>query len=132
MNDQLPEIFEHLKQINTKAYCKYSYFPVSAAIQWDSNRITYGINVENSSIGLTVCAERHAVGAGILEGESRVKRVFVYSQARDFLVPCGACRQVLTEFGDEETEILMFDQEGNHEATTLGAFLPGMFRLEED
>jgi cytidine deaminase len=82
-----------------RAYCPYSRFRVGAAVLTDDGAITAGCNVENASYGLTVCAERNAVFRAVAEGRTRVVAVAVYTPTPRPTAPCGACRQVLYEFG---------------------------------
>ncbi|MBK7218824.1 MAG: cytidine deaminase [Candidatus Promineofilum sp.] len=84
----------------SRAYARYSRFPVGAALLSDDGRLYTGVNIENASYGLTVCAERNAVGAMVNDGALRITAVAVCTD--NGVTPCGACRQVLSEFVDHE------------------------------
>ena len=85
-------------EASKNAYCPYSKFPVGACVLTDKDIIYTGCNFENSSFGLTICAERNAVGSAVVDGEHKVKAVAIYSPNMEDCYPCGACRQVLHEF----------------------------------
>ena len=81
------------------AYAPYSGFPVAAAIRFADGGIESGVNVENASYPLSVCAERNAVAAGVRSGRGRIQAVLILTGADAPTPPCGGCRQVLAEFG---------------------------------
>ena len=90
---------EVARAMSLRAYCPYSRFRVGAAILTSDGAITGGCNVENASYGLTICAERNAIFRAVGEGRSRVVAVVVYTPTPQPTAPCGACRQVIHEFG---------------------------------
>ena len=87
------------KQAAGQAYAPASKFRVGAAVLAPNGSIHGGCNVENASYGLTVCAERHAVAAAVLAGAQEIAAVAVFTDLVEPAGPCGACRQVLAEFG---------------------------------
>jgi cytidine deaminase len=81
------------------AYAPYSRFAVGAAVLAADGRIHTGANVENASFGLSMCAERNAIFRAVADGARAIEAVVVYTPTADATPPCGACRQVLAEFG---------------------------------
>lgn len=97
------------------AYVPYSHFPVGAALECEDGAVFTGCNIENSSYGLTNCAERTAAFKAVSEGHRRFKRIVIAGRSDDYCYPCGACRQVLYEFGpDMEVVCLNKDNEEKH------------------
>lgn len=98
-------LFTKLRTIATqaarRAYCPYSRFPVGAAILTIDGKIYSGCNVENASYGLTICAERNAIFQAVANGSKQIAAVMVYTPTANPSAPCGACRQVINEFGPE-------------------------------
>lgn len=109
-----------------RAYCPYSQFPVGAALLTASGRVYQGVNVENASFGLTICAERVAASAAVANGEKEFTAIAVVS--RTGVSPCGACRQFLAEFAPN-LPIVMVDslQPDVIHRATLDQLLPGRF-----
>lgn len=108
------------------AYAPYSEFPVGAAIIAGSGKIYAGCNVENASYGLCNCAERTAIFRAVAAGERSVRAVAVYTPTATPTSPCGACRQVINEFGPDAVVISVCDGAGRIE-TTLESLLPAAF-----
>jgi cytidine deaminase len=109
------------------SYSPYSHFPVGAAVLTDKERIYAGTNVENSSYGLTICAERVAVFGAVAAGARRIAAVLVYTDTDSFTLPCGACLQVLAEFG-ENPDVLLACRKGL-KRYRLKDLLPARLRL---
>ena len=111
------------------AYAPYSNYRVGAAVLWDSGRITSGSNVENASYGLTVCAERCAISAGTGLGERNITALAIAVPSDEIPVPCGACRQVIREFAQSCT-IILINGKGKVRLTTLEEIFPDSFGPE--
>lgn len=92
---------EAAKAACAKAYCPYSEFPVGAAVLTADGAIASGCNVENASFGLSVCAERNAIFRAVADGATSIAALIIYTRTPEPVTPCGACRQVLAEFGPE-------------------------------
>jgi cytidine deaminase len=123
--DQLKALIAAACEIREHAYAPYSQYRVGAAVLLEDGRIVTGVNVENASYGLTICAERAAIFAAVAQGVRRILAVAVCTRNRSS--PCGACRQVMIEFGQEDMPILMSDDQGQVRQTTLYALLPEYF-----
>ena len=111
------------------AYAPYSNFRVGAALLTADNRIFTGCNVENASLGLTVCAERNAVYAAVCQGDTRFRKLVLVVDQQDPSMPCGACRQVLLEFSSE-LEVLALGNTGQIQRAKLTELLPHAFQYK--
>jgi cytidine deaminase len=107
------------------AYAPYSQFRVGAALLLPDGRLSCGCNVENASFGLAVCAERNAVAAAVGTGARRFSALAVVTDARPPASPCGACRQVLSEFGD--FPVILANTAGDRVVTSVSQLLPHAF-----
>lgn len=122
------ELFLKAKDALKNAYAPFSGFTVGAALLADSGKIYTGVNVENSSIGATICAERTAFVKAISEGDRRFNTIAVVS-GQGGVLPCGICRQFMYEFGDN-LRIITGDDEENLKVYDIKDLLPEGFRLE--
>lgn len=117
-----------LKAIDIKknSYSPYSRFSVGAALLCEDGDIFTGVNVENVSFGLTVCAERTAFFKAISEGKRKFIAIAI-AGGDSFLPPCGACRQVMAEFCDEDFKVIFVKNENEYIIKTLEEILPFSF-----
>jgi len=125
------EMLRRAKTAAERAYCPYSGFRVGAAVLAvregeDVGEIFAGCNVENASYDLTICAERSAVVQAISAGYRKLLAVVVYTPTETPTAPCGACRQVLVEFG-ADAEVFSFAASGRRSQSTVRALLPDAF-----
>lgn len=104
----------------------FSHFRVGAAIETDAGDIYSAFNIESSSYGLSMCAERIALWKAITEGESKFKKIAIVSDADDFCTPCGACRQVMFELAGD-IEIYMTNNKGDVKSEKLSSLIPQAF-----
>ncbi len=118
-------LIEKAKAAQKNAYAPYSGFKVGAAVLTESGEIFTGANVENASYGLSMCAERVAVFKAVSEGYRKFRAIAVVADTDYPVRPCGACRQVLAEFGD--MDIIMVDKNGKYEVCKLSELLPKAF-----
>ena len=118
------ELIELATAMLDKAYIPYSRFPVGAALECEDGAVYGGCNIENASYGLTNCAERTAAFKAVSEGHTKFKRIVIAGRCEDYCWPCGACRQVLNEFGGPKLEIICLNGNGEAVHTTLGDLLP--------
>lgn len=114
------------QQARQRAYAPYSKFHVGAAVLTSDNEIFTGCNVENASYGLTVCAERIAVFNAVNAGARRFLALAVVSDGEGYCRPCGACRQVIREFGGD-TKIIMASKDNTYEIKSISQLLPDSF-----
>ena len=122
-------LIEAATAVRNCAHAPYSDFRVGAAIVDADGEIHIGCNVENASFGLSVCAERHAVAAAVSAGADKLEAVAVVTDTSPPASPCGACRQVLREFGD--LSVILANPAGERHLTTVNELLPGAFTPED-
>jgi cytidine deaminase len=120
------ELYEIARSATTRAYAPYSKFAVGAALRTVDGTVFGGVNVENSSFGLTICAERNAVFAAVASGARDFEAIAVHGDAGS-LPPCGACRQVLAEFAPQLRVI--WRRGGSPAVSSLADLLPECFSL---
>jgi len=116
------------KRILQNSYSPYSGFKVGASLVSVDDRIFAGTNVENSSYGLTICAERAALTRAVSEGIREFKLLVLVSEGNKCILPCGACLQVLSEFC-QDLKIISITDSGETKLTTLKEIFPAGFRL---
>lgn len=121
------ELFELAKKAAQQAYAPYSKFKVGAALVTATGKIYSGCNVENSSYGLSICAERNAIFNMVTNGDKLITKVAIYVDSDLLFPPCGACRQVLAEFGEDIK--IYYGNDKEIVETTLKQLLPHTFKL---
>ena len=108
------------------SYSPYSRFRVGAALQATDGKIKTGCNVENSSYGLAICAERIAIFNAVSEGHKEFSALAIASDSEDFVPPCGACRQVIIELMPG-IQIILANKEGKSRVMKASSLLPKPF-----
>ncbi|MCD4700880.1 MAG: cytidine deaminase [Candidatus Aegiribacteria sp.] len=125
MVEDTKELLAKAMEAEKSCYCPYSGFHVTAVIEDEKGGLHTGVNVENSSYGLTVCAERAAVFSAVSLGHRKFRRILIYSPDRE-PHPCGACRQVLAEFCNDDFPVTVATP-GTIKHYTLSELLPYRF-----
>ena len=125
MNDR--ELIRMAQDASLRAYAPYSGFTVGAALECGDGTVITAGNVENAAYGECICAERAAVVKAVSEGKTDFRRIAVYGPSRTCCMPCGACRQVLSEFAPD-IEVLSAKVGGNYVSYPLSRLLPNQFR----
>jgi len=119
------------KNAYQKAYAPYSNFRVGSAALTMSNKIVQGCNVENASYGLTVCAERNCIAQGVIQHAENDKLKFsalvVYTEQEKLTPPCGACRQVISEFFPKEAPVMAVNHLNKQQQWTVEQLIPDAF-----
>lgn len=123
-------ILEALKY-RERAYVPYSKFKVGASVIMNDGKIYSGCNIENASYGATNCAERTAIFKGISEGGEKIKAIAIVGNTSGYTYPCGICRQVIEEFADENTDIILAKNENDYIIKKLDEILPGAFSKKD-
>jgi len=116
---------ERAIQAAQKSHSPYSLAKVGSALETTDGKIFGGCNIENSSFGGTVCAERVAIWKAVSEGHQQLKRIYVYTEAG--WPPCGLCRQVMAEFASPQLEIVIGDGQGKETVWKFTDLLPLAF-----
>ena len=126
---------KHYKELTEKtiknlkfSYSPYSEFKVSSSVLSDSGKIFTGVNIENSSYSLTLCAETSAIANAISKGVKKINAVAIFTDSEEFVFPCGACRQRISEFSDN-ADIILINSKRKIKILKLKSLLPNSFKL---
>ena len=122
------EILGLARKASKNAYVPYSKFPVGAVIECRDGKLFSGCNVENAALGDTICAERTACVKAVSEGCTDFLRIAIYAESENYCMPCGSCRQFLSEFcPDGQLEVLCARADGRYVSYRLRDLLPHTF-----
>jgi cytidine deaminase len=127
----IKELIRNAIKAREKAYVPYSNFKVGAAILTEDDKIYSGCNIENASFGATNCAERTAIFKAVSEGHNKIKAIAIVGDTRTYTYPCGICRQVISEFADAESTVILAKNENDYITKTLEEVLPGAFTKKD-
>lgn len=131
MSENKKALHELAQQGAAKAYAPYSNFPVGAALRTRNGETFIGCNIENASYGLGTCAERTAIAAAVIAGfgPGEIDEMAVYVPQEEIASPCGACRQVISEFLDKDKTLTAYNRHGDSKTWTVEELLPDGFSL---
>ncbi len=121
------ELIDKAKEARLKAYAPYSNFKVGSAVLTENGTIFTGCNIENASLGLSICAERVAIFKAIASGCKSIKAIAIICDTKEPCSPCGACRQVMVEFSPE-MEVIMVNLQSKTKIVKAKEILPGFFQ----
>ena len=124
----IERLIEAAVEAQKRAYCPYSRYPVGAAVLTETGRVFAGCNVENASYGATICAERTAILTMVAAGLRSVESIAVFTDAETLAMPCGLCRQVISEF--QRDAVLIVANPRQHRVLRFAEIFPEPFVLE--
>ncbi len=126
MDETAEKLLSAARECRERAFAPFSGFRVGAAVEADDGSIFAGCNVESASYGLTMCAERVAIFSAVAAGRKRIKRISVVAESDELTAPCGACRQVIWEFGGD-IPVLIVNTNGESVERQMSELLPMAF-----
>ncbi|KXT76630.1 cytidine deaminase [Streptococcus sp. DD12] len=121
------DLISQAKTAASFAYVPYSNFPVGASLLTKDGQVYRGCNIENASFGLTNCAERTAIFNAVAQGKREFAQLVIFGNTDQPIAPCGACRQVMSEFMSSDTPVVLVGRDENERHTTVGQLLPYAF-----
>ena len=122
------ELLAKAREASKKAYVPYSRFAVGAALECKGGQVFTGFNVENAALGDTICAERTACVKAVSEGYREFVRIAIYAESEGYCMPCGSCRQFLSEFDQHgDIEVLASRADGRYVSYRLRELMPHTF-----
>ena len=122
------ELLNMARDAAQDSYSPYSHFPVGAALECADGSVFTGCNVENAALGSTICAERTAICKAVSEGRRKFVRIAIYGEGKNYCLPCGACRQFMSEFDpDGSMEVLCTRSGGRYVSYRLSQLMPHPF-----
>lgn len=123
----IEQLIEEAKEARKQAYVPYSKFAVGAALLTENGKVYRGCNIENAAYSMANCAERTVLFKAISEGEKNFKLLAVVADTNRPCSPCGACRQVISEFCPPDMKVILTNLKGDLLETTVKELLPGAF-----
>ncbi|MFW6022755.1 MAG: cytidine deaminase [Halanaerobiaceae bacterium] len=129
-SEEILELINIAKEARKYSYSPYSDFPIGAALLTNDGDVFTGTNVENASYGLTNCAERTAIFKAVSEGFKKFKAIAIVADTERPVPPCGTCRQVIQEFGND-INVIMANLKGDYQCYTINKLLPAAFERKD-
>ncbi|MDR3209870.1 MAG: cytidine deaminase [Oscillospiraceae bacterium] len=120
------DLINYAREAMANSYSPYSHFPVGAAIECADGTVFTGCNIENAAFGSTLCAESVALASAVAEGKRDFARIAIISDGVNYTLPCGTCRQMLTEFSPA-LEVLAVRADGRYVSYQLDKLMPSPF-----
>ncbi len=127
--EEILKLLEEAIVAREGSYSPYSNFKVGAVVVDQDNNHYLGANIENASYGLSNCGERTAIFSAVSQGLKKIKMIAVVGDTTEPISPCGACRQVISEFADENTIIILGNLKNDYKIMNMGELLPYGFKL---
>ena len=127
--DTIDRLLGAAQSVMSNAHVPYSNFHVGASILYEDGSIEVGCNVENASLGATICAERTAISSGVAKGKTAIEAICVTNLTDTMVTPCGICRQVIWEFG-KNLPVICSNKDGYYKILTISELLPHAFDLD--
>ncbi len=132
MRAKIKELMEEATKAYENSYAPYSGIRIGAAVVGGSGKVYTGVNIENSSYGATICAERSAVSKAVTDGETEIEAIAITGDFDGYAYPCGICRQVLAEFMKPDAIVAVSGVDKEIKVYGLSELLPDSFLLRED
>lgn len=130
MDPKIATMISNAYQALAHSYSPYSKFSVACCICTDKDNLYTGVNVENSSYGLAVCAETSAISAMVSAGEQHIKSMVVLAGTNALCSPCGACRQRIYEFATPDTVVHLCNKDSILHSLKIDELLPLAFKFD--
>lgn len=121
------ELIKLSAEVSKNAYVPYSHFPIGAVLVAKDGQVFTGVNIENASFGLTNCGERTAIFKAVSEGVTEFSELIIYGETEKPISPCGACRQVMAEFFEQDLTVTLVAKDLSTVEMTVGELLPYSF-----
>lgn len=125
----MKELMKRAEEAYENSYSPYSGIRIGAAVRTGSGKIYTGTNIENSSYGATICAERSAIAKAVSDGEVVISEIAITGDIDDYAYPCGICRQVLSEFMEPDREVGVSGKDRETKIFKLRDLLPNAFEF---